>query len=432
MGLIKSLMTATGSTLADEWIDYYYCDSLQDGVLLKKAQKQHSKDTSNTKGNENIITNGSRIAVNEGQFMIIVDDGKVVDFTDEPGTYTFDSSTEPSLFYGGFGKGLIDTFKKIGGRFTTGGDVAHDQRVYFINKKDIVNNKFGTSTPIPFRDSEFGITVDIKCYGEYVYKIVDPLMFYSSLCGNVVDEFTVEEIDEQFLSDFLAALNPALGAVAMQKISYDMLPGATTQISQAIAEQLRTNWGEANGINVTRVSIASVTPTGESAEMIKSAQKDRLYAMNPSMQGARMNEAASEAIVTAAGNEAGAINGFMGMGFVGQAGNMFGASTNPTQYGNMGQMNTPVNPTQPPVQPQPAPVEQPTITEPAQTEQPAPASQPVQSAPSSACSNCGAIVLGKFCQECGTPAVPQPKFCSNCGAEVTGKFCGECGTKFEG
>jgi len=418
MGIIKAAMTAGGSVLGDQWLEYIYCDSLPNNVLLKKGQKRTGEGSSN-KGSDNIITKGSKIAVNEGQFMLIVEDGKIVDFTAEPGSYTYDSSTEPTMLYGGFGKGLIESFKKFGKRFQMGGDTGHDQRVYFVNTKEITQNKFGTAQPIPLRDSEFGITVDIKCYGEYVYKIIDPLAFYGSLCGNVANEFTTSQIESQFLSDFMAALQPALGAVAAQKISYDMLPASTPQVSSAVAEQLQATWGATNGINVTRVSIASVTPTADSAEMIKAAQKDRLYAMNTGMQGARANAAASEALVGAANNSAGAMNGFVGVGMMNQGGAMFGANMSAQSQNttNISGMVSPENPCKMPESPVKTEMKQEAVG----------VSKPV----GKKCTNCGAEVTGKFCGECGTKAPEEitKKFCTNCGTEVTGKFCSECGTK---
>ena len=173
MGLVKAAFTAGSSTLADQWLEYIYCERMDDNVLMRKGTPKEGG--SNKKGTENIITNGSKIVVGEDQFLIVVSDGKIIDFTAEPGYYTFDQGTEPSMFYGGFGKGLIDSFKKFGERFTTGGVAPHDQRVYFVNTRYIKGNKFGTSTPVPFRDSEFGMTVDIRCYGEYVMQVTDPL-----------------------------------------------------------------------------------------------------------------------------------------------------------------------------------------------------------------------------------------------------------------
>lgn len=425
MGLIKAAIDAGASTLADQWLEYIYCDRMADDVLMRRGIAK--KGGSNTKGTENIITNGSKIVVGEDQFLIVVSDGKIVDFTAEAGRYTFDQGTEPSMLYGGFGKGLIDSFKKFGERFTTGGIVSHDQRVYFVNTRYIKGNKFGTSTPIPFRDSEFGMTVDIRCYGEYVMQVTDPLAFYHTYGGNVEEEYKIDEnFKDQFLSDFLQALQPALAKVAMQKISYDMLPGAVTEISTAVKDELDSTWGS-QGINVVRVSIASATPTEESANVIKSAQGDRLYAMNPAMQGARANAAASEAIKTAAGNDAGAMTGFMGMGMINQGGAMFGANVaNQASAGvGMDSMNVAgggiaTGEVQPIVEPK---------VEESKTEEVKEEGVP--------CPNCGALILNKFCTECGTPRPeeipeePKEKFCTNCGNKVeeNAKFCPNCGNQ---
>ncbi len=418
MGLIKAALTAGSSTLADQWLEYIYCERMDDNVLMRRGVAKNGG--SNTKGTENIITNGSKIVVGEDQFLIVVSDGKIVDFTAEAGNYTFDQGTEPSMFYGGFGKGLIDSFKKFGERFTTGGVAVHDQRVYFVNTRYIKGNKFGTSTPVPFRDSEFGMTVDIRCYGEYVMQVTDPLAFYHTYGGNVESDYVIDDnFKDAFLADFLQALQPALAKVAMQKISYDMLPGAVTEISAAVKECLDSTWGS-QGINVVRVSIASATPTEESASVIKSAQGDRLYAMNPAMQGARANAAASEAIKTAAGNDAGAMTGFMGMGMLNQGGAMFGANISEQSQSQTGMESMNVAGGGIAMQPQ-TPI--------------APVSEPVENNNSEgvACPNCGAIITSNFCTECGTkkPEAPKEKFCTNCGNKVdeNSKFCSNCGTQ---
>lgn len=410
MGLIKAALSAGSSTLADQWLEYIYCERMEDNVLMRKGVSK--KEGSNTKGTDNIITNGSKIVVGEDQFLIVVADGKIVDFTAEPGQYTFDQGTEPSMFYGGFGKGLIESFKKFGERFTTGGVAPHDQRVYFVNTRLIKGNKFGTSTPIPFRDSEFGMTVDIRCYGEYVMEITDPLAFYHSYGGNIEEDYVIDEsFKDTFLADFLQALQPALAKVAMQKISYDMLPGAVTEISAAVKECLQDTWGS-QGINVERVSIASATPTEESADAIKAAQGDRLYAMNPAMQGARANAAASEAIKTAAGNEAGAMTGFMGMGMINQGGAMFGA--NMSTQSQAGNQMTEMNVAGGGIGSQPQQPKEETVK-------------------GVKCPNCGATITGNFCIECGTkkPEEVKEKFCTGCGtkADQNAKFCMNCGTQ---
>ena len=428
MGLIKTAISAGSSTLADQWLEYIYCDRMDDNVLMRKGVSV--KGGSNLKGTSNILTNGSKIVVNEDQFLIVVSEGKIVDFTAEAGRYTYDKGTQPSLFYGGFGKGIIDSFKEFGQRFVSGGVVPHDERVYFINTRHIKGNKFGTSTPIPFRDSEFGLTVDIRCYGEYIFQVTDPIKFYHTFGGNIESDYVIDSsFKEQFSADFLQALQPALGKVAMQKISYDMLPGAVKEISEAVSDELDSTWGE-QGINVVRVSIASATPTEESAEKVKLAQNDRLYAMNPSMQGARANAAASQAMVDAANNSAGSMTGFMGVGMMNQTGAMFGANMSQQSQGQgfqgMTEMNTPGSMMK----------EEPVTEVESSVENDTLESMKNQSIDNNLnekhCMNCGNIVIGKFCGECGTKYEEQgQKKCPNCGVEVEDsfKFCGECGTK---
>ena len=411
MGLIKAAIAAGSSTLADQWLEYIYCDRMDDNVLMRRGMPKVGG--SNTKGTENIITNGSKIVVGEDQFLVVVVDGKIVDFTAESGNYTYDKGTEPSMLYGGFGKGLIESFKKFGERFTTGGVAPHDGRVYFINTRLIKGNKFGTTTPVPFRDSEFGMTVDVRCYGEYVMRVTDPLAFYHSYGGNVEGDYVIDDsFRDTFLADFLQALQPALAKVAQQKISYDMLPGAVDEVSAAVKESLQDTWGS-QGINVERVSIASATPTPESVQAIKAAQGDRLYAMNPAMQGARANAAASEALKTAAGNENGAMTGFMGMGMLNQGGAMFGANMSAQSQSQTG-MDT-MNVAGGGVSTHAPEVEE------------TPKEEGVK------CPNCGATITGNFCTECGTkkPEEPQEKVCPKCGEKVleNAKFCINCGEK---
>lgn len=407
MGLIRAIVGAASSTLKDEWLEYFYCDRMPDNVIMRKGTPNNTK---NNRGNENIITNGSKIVVGEDQCLIVVSDGKIVDFTAEAGRYTFDKGTEPSMLYGGFGKGLIESFKTMGSRFTTAGNPNHDQRIYFINTRDLIGNKFGTPNPIPFRDSEFGVTVDIRVHGEYVMKVTDPIKFYTSLGGSVDGDYVIDEkLRSQFDTDFMQALQPALYNVALQKVSYDMLPGAVKQITSAVQEELINTWGE-NGLGVARVSIGGVTPTEESANMIKGAQQDRLYAMNPAMQGSRANKAASEAMVGAANNANGAMAGFMGMGMMNQGGAMFGANISQQSQAGMvmGEMNVAgydgiqAQPTQP-IEQAEVPTQEPTITKDEESE---------------------------VKVEADT-AAPAGKFCVNCGEPVNGNFCTNCGTKVE-
>ena len=196
MGLIRAAKEAISSMMADQWREYFYCDALPNDVLVTKGKVR--SNSKNNKGVDNIISNGSIIAINEGQCMIIVDQGEIVEFCADAGQFEYDTSTEPSLFYGNLGDNVMNTFKSIGKRFTMGGDTGKDQRVYFFNIKEIMGNLFGTASPIPFRvvDNNIGLDVDtsVKCNGQYSFKITDPLLFYKNVCGNVTQDYDKSQL----------------------------------------------------------------------------------------------------------------------------------------------------------------------------------------------------------------------------------------------
>lgn len=411
MGLIKAGIGALGGTLADQWKEFFYCESLSNDVLMKKGQKQISGRSSNTKGNDNIITNGSGIAVADGQCMIIVEQGKVVDVCAEPGEYTYDSSTEPSIFAGSFGESVKQTFRTIGKRFTYGGDTAKDQRVYYFNTKEIIGNKFGTANPIMFEvvNKRIGIsrTVQVRCNGVYTYVISDPLLFYTRLCGNVADEFTRDQIDEQLKSEFIDALQPAFAALAEQELRPAQIPGKVNELKAAMNNALKQEWIDNRGISVEKIALNPITLTEDDMKKINEMEDAASMGSNPFMMAGRMTNATANAMETAAANEAGAMTGFMGMGMAGGMmgqGGGFGAAQS---FYNMG------------VQQQQQ-----------QQQQPAPAAPAAPAVDSWKCS-CGATVSGKFCPECGSKK-PEPVQASgwkcSCGATVNGNFCPECGS----
>lgn len=279
MGLIKAALGAAGGTLADQWKEFFYCDALDQDVLVVKGQKRISSRSSNTKGNDNIISNGSGIAVADGQCMIIVEQGKVVEVCAEPGQFTYDSSTEPSIFSGSLGKGIADTFRTIGKRFTYGGDTGKDQRVYYFNVKEIMDNKFGTPNPIPFRvvDSRLGLDVDasIRCSGVYSYMIADPLLFYTKVCGNVEQAYTRDEIERQLKTEFISALQPAFGKLSELELRPNQIVSHNTELEEAMNAALSTKWGKLRGLKVVSIALGSVSLPPEDAEMIKQLQRDR-------------------------------------------------------------------------------------------------------------------------------------------------------------
>lgn len=402
MGLIKAGIGALGGTLADQWREFFYCDAMDKEVLVVKGQKRVSGRSSNTKGNDNIISNGSGIAVADGQCMMIVEQGKVVEVCAEPGEFTYDTSTEPSIFYGGLGKGIKDTFATIGKRFTYGGDTGKDQRVYYFNIKEIMDNKFGTPNPVPFRvvDSKIGLDVDvsIRCSGVYSYMISDPLVFYSKVCGNVEREFTREEIESQLKTEFISALQPAFGKLSDLQIRPNQIVSHNKDLEDAMNIALSTKWGKLRGLKVVSIALGSVTLPPEDAEMIKQLQKAAVL-QNPNMAAATLVNAQADAMKSAASNSAGAMTGFMGMGMAMNAG-----GTNAQNLFAMGQQ-----------QAQAAPV------------------APQQAAASSSsdtwkCS-CGAVGTGKFCTECGLPRPSDNGWTCSCGTLNKGKFCQNCGAK---
>ena len=398
MGLIKAGIGALGGVLADQWKEFFYCDALDMDTLVVKGQKRTVKRSSNTKGSDNIITNGSGIAVADGQCMIIVEQGKVVEVCAEPGEYTYDSSTEPSIFAGSFGESLKNTFKAIGKRFTYGGDTGKDQRVYYFNTKEIMGNKFGTPSPIIFEVMNkrigYSRTVNIRCNGTYSYVISNPLLFYTRIAGNVSGAYTRDIIDDQLKSEFVDALQPAFATLAEMELRPAQIPGKANELKQAMNNALQADWVESRGISVEKIALNPITLNPEDMKKIQEMEDSVSFGQNPFMMAGRMANATANAMETAAGNTAGAMTGFMGMNM---AGNAMGGGFNQAQnFYQMGQQQ---------------------------------AAQ--QSAAEGWKCACGATATGKFCPECGAKK-PEPKPASGwkcaCGNVATGKFCPECGS----
>lgn len=364
MGLIRAALNAAGGTFADQWKEFFYCDALPADVLVARG---HKKTKGGNRGNDNIISNGSGIAVADGQCMIIVEQGKIVEVCAEPGEFTFDTSTEPSIFTGSLGDGLAATFETLAKRFAMGGDTGKDQRVYYFNTKEIVDNKFGSANPIPFRvvDRNIGLDIDVsvRCNGQYSYRIVDPILFYTNVCGNIEENYTRGKLEEQLKSEFISALQPAFAKMSDMELRPSALPGHTTELCDAMNEALSKKWGELRGINVVSVSINNITLPDEDAQMIKEAQKSAIL-RDPTMAAAQLAGAQADAMRDAAKNSAGAMTGFMGMGMAQQAGGV-----NAGELFAMGQANA-------------------------------------QQAAQWFCPNCGTPSNGNFCTKCGT-ARPQ-------------------------
>lgn len=390
MGLIKAATGSASAVLGDQWREYFYCDSLQENTLMAKGQKRTGNRSSNTSGSDNVITNGSVIVVNEGQCMMIVDQGAVVEFTAEPGEFTWDESSEPTIFYGGLGKGLKGSWDAFKRRFTFGGDTAKDQRVYYFNLKEITGNRYGTPNPVPFRvvDQNIGLDMDIaiRCNGEYSYKITDPMLFYKNVSGNITESYSRSQIDSQLKTEFLTALQPSLAKISAMGIRYSALPGHTLEMAEAMNDTLSAKWSQLRGISVVSVGVNSVTASAEDEAAIKELQKTAVY-RNANMAGAALVGAQAEAMKAAAQNENGAMMGFMGMGMAQNAG---GLNTN--ALFQMGQQ------------------------------------QAVAPSASGWTCTCGTENVGKFCTECGNPK-PMAGWTCQCGTVNEGKFCMECGAK---
>ena len=403
MGLIKAGAGALGSTLADQWKEFFYCDAIDKDTLVVKGVKRVSSRSSNTKGSDNIISNGSGIAVADGQCMIIVEQGKIVEVCAEPGQFTYDTSTEPSIFAGSLGQSILDTFKLIGKRFTFGGDTGKDQRVYYFNTKEIVDNKFGTANPIPFRvvDSNIGLDLDtsVRCNGVYSYKLTNPLLFYTNVCGNVEQDYSREEIDSQLKTEFISALQPAFAKLSDMGMRPNQIPAHAEELSQLMNETLTRKWGEIRGISVVSIAMNPITLPEEDAKAIKELQRSAVM-RDPTMAAANLVGAQADAMRTAAGNSAGAMTGFMGMGMAMNAGGV-----NAQNLYAMGQ----------------------------QQAAPAAAAPAAPAAETWTCA-CGSVNTGKFCPECGAK---KPVYrCNKCGWKPADpskppKFCPECGDPFD-
>lgn len=423
MGLIKAITGAAGGVAADQWKEYFYCDAIPADVLVVKGKKKVTGRSGNRKGDENVITNGSVIAVADGQCLLIVDQGKIVDVCAESGEYTYDISSEPSVFTGDLAGSVKEVFANIGKRFTFGGEAPREQRIYYVNTKEIVDNKYGTASPVPFRvvDERAGIDMDIgiRCFGLYSYRITNPLLFYTNVCNNVTDSYERSEIDGQMKGELRSALQPAFARISEMGIRYSALPGHAAEIGEALNQELSAKWKDLRGIEIVSFSVESMTANEEDEKTIKELQRNAAFT-DPLRAAAHLTGAQGDAMKLAAANQgAGSAMAFMGMGMAQNAGGVnasalyqmgqqqqaaqqasaaAGWTCSCGQTGNTGKFCAGCG------QPKPAP------------------------AGSWQCS-CGATATGKFCPECGSPKpAGQEGWTCSCGAVSKGKFCSECGS----
>ena len=395
MGLIRAALGAASGVLADQWKEYFYCEALPSGVMAVKGRKKVSGRSSNTSGSDNIISNGSVIAVADGQCMLIVEQGKVVDLCAEPGEYIYDSSTEPSVFSGNLGSSILEVFKNVCKRFTFGGEPPKDQRIYYFNTKEMPGIKYGTPSPVPFRvvDAKIGLDVDIaiRCFGEYSIRISNPLLFYTNVCGNVTSDYTIDRLESQMRTELLTALQPAFAKISDMGVRYSAIPGHTAELADALNEELSEKWRDLRGIEIVSFGVSSVKASEEDEAMIKEAQRNAMF-RDPTMAAAHLVGAQAAAMQDAAKNEGGAAMAFMGMNMAQTAGGV-----NAQSLYQMG----------------------------AQQQAAAPAKDGWKCA-------CGAVNTGNFCAQCGAKKpeeIPAGAWKCACGSINTGNFCPQCGAK---
>ena len=413
MGLIKAAMGAIGGTLADQWKEYFYCPAIDPQYLLVEGQKKVNGRSSNTKGEENVITNGSIIAVADGQCMIIVDQGKIVEVSAEPGAFQYDNSSSPSVFAGGLGQGFVNSMKDAWERFSFGGIAARTQKVYFFNLLEITDNKFGTAQPIEFRivDSKVGLDMDtsLRVHGTYSYKITDPLSFYTNVCGNREGAYPRANLDGMLKAEFAAAMQSVFPTLSDLELRPNQIPSHVDEITERMNAKLTDKWSKGRGISIASLAIESVTIPEEDKKALQEFQKTAVL-KNADMLNASSAAAYNQALQNAASNPNGAMMGFMGMNMMqGTAGAMGMAPQNFVQNAQAMQQQA---------APAPAPAA-------------APAAAPAPAADTWKCA-CGHDGnTGKFCAECGqpkpAPAAAEGWTCS-CGAVNKGKFCSECGS----
>lgn len=408
MGLIKAGINASNTTFRDQWKEYFYCDSLPNNVLVSRGFKRNNNGTSN-KGSDGIISNGSIVAVNEGQCMLIVDQGKVVEFCAEPGEYIYNKSSESSIFEGPLGKGIKDFFGTIGKRFVFSGMASKEQRVYFFNVKELLGNKFGTANPVPFRvvDRNIGLDMDIsiRCHGEYSFKMKNPVLFYTNVCGNINEDYTVEQIESQLKAELMTALQPAFARISEMGVRYSALPAHTGEMATLLNKELSAKWDELRGINMVSIGISSIKASDEDETLIKGLQRSAVL-RDKSMAAAHLVDAQGEAMKSAASNQStGPFMAYGGMNMARQAG---GSNIND-------------------------------LFEMADRERPK--GQKIEITNNNDnygwhCA-CGMNNTGKFCQDCGQPNPNTFKYrCDKCGWEPRKgderpKFCPECGDRFD-
>ena len=403
MGLIKAITTAASSTLGDQFKEFVTCPTVDKDVLIQRGTVNHGKG--NTNPTEGVISNGSAIAVPQGMAMMIIDNGEIKEFTAESGTYTFDTSSEPSIFTGSLGEGILNTFKTIGKRFTYGGQAAKDQRVYYVNLLNITGNKFGSPQPKKITDEKYGM-LEVTFFGEYAFKVTDPIVLVNSVIGaNPADTVKYEEIvGTQLQTKFVEQLTQAISVVMRKhKVSFGDIQLYNSDISEEMNNCLDATWKQNYGLEITDVALGDLNLTEESMAKVNKIDEATIFS-NQGLQSGLMASASADALRNAASNPNGSMMGFMGMNMAaGAAGQMMGvanqnaAGAGAYEPGNQTpEMGTLFGgPKEEPV------AEEPVVPEPTVEEKTVPTEEVKEE--TKTCPNCGEVVTGKFCSHCGTP-----------------------------
>ena len=403
MGIIKAVGQAVGSALADQWLEAIEPEDMGDQTVFVRGVQVRKGRGSNTKGSGDVVSDGSLIHVYPNQFMMLVDGGKVVDYTAEEGYYKVENSSMPSLFNGQFGDALKESFNRI--RF--GGVTPGAQKVYYVNLQEIKGLKFGTRTPVNYFDNFYNAELFLRAHGSYSVKITDPLRFYAEVIPKNRDRVEMEEINEQYLAEFMEAFQTAINQLSADGVRISYVPSKGRELGAYMAQTLDEEWNRMRGMEIQSVGIASISYDEESQELINMRNKGAMMG-DPSVREGYVQSSVAEGLKAAGSNSAGSRAGFMGMGFGMQAGGGFMGAASASNLQQMG-MN---RQQQPQGQPQ---------------GQPAGGSVAQSQGDGWFCPNCGTQNFGKFCSECGTPRPAPSSWTCSCGAVNTGKFCTECG-----
>lgn len=407
MGLIKAAAASLGGQLADQWLEVIKANNMSDTTVMTLGTQPapqrrglFTPGSSNTKGSRDMITNGARIQIYPNQMMLLLDGGRVVDYTAEEGYYEVNLSSAPSLFNGELKAAVKDTFT----RFKFGGTPSTSQQAVFINLQEIKGIKFGTRNAIQYFDNFYNAELFVRCHGIYSIKITDPLKFYYEACPRNAERIDINQINEQYLAEFLTALQAAISQMSVDGVRISTLPSKALELSKYMAQVLDEDWTQNRGFEVKSVAVSSISYDEESKELINMRNKGAMLG-DPTIREGYVQGSIAQGIQNAGSNSAGAGQGFIGVGMgMNAAGNFMGQAS----ATNFAQMQMQQQQQQQMHQPQ---------------------QQPQQQPPNGWQCSCGANVSGNFCNSCGNPKPTAPTgWKCTCGASNTGKFCSECGS----